>query len=59
MQKNVQTEVKGQVLTIRIDLSKKGAPSSTGKTMLVASTGGGIDVGGVKLALNAYRPLPK
>ena len=38
--KNVQIEVKGQTLTLTIDLTQTQGPSSSGKTLIVASTGG-------------------
>lgn len=53
---NVEMTVSGDKLTIVIDLSKKGTPSSTGKTMLIASTRGAAPVeakrAGIKVALN-------
>ena len=55
---NVTTKIEGKTLVIRIDLSQKGKPSSTGKTMLLASTGGAMEVqAGVKLALNLMRGI--
>ena len=49
---NVVAETKGSVLTITIDLAQPGHLSSTGKTMLVASTGGFQVVGPCGEALN-------
>jgi hypothetical protein len=59
--KNVQIEVKGQTLTLTIDLTQTQGPSSSGKTLIVASTEGNISVPGraeIKLGLNVYRPRP-
>ena len=45
---NVQTEIKGTTLTITIDLSKKAVeaarPSASGKTRLLATTGGAMQL---------------
>lgn len=53
--KNVEFKIDKNILTIKIDLSKRFGPSKSGKTTIVATTEGNIDVGGnVKLGLNAY-----
>lgn len=46
-----------QTLTIVVDLSGKGTPSRTGKTMVVATTRGNrqINGDGTFLGLNVYR----
>jgi hypothetical protein len=52
---NVDMKVVGDKLTITVDLKAKGKPSSTGKTLLIASTRGAVAVDhnrGVKVALN-------
>lgn len=54
---NVKTEVKGNTLTITVDLSARLGPSSTGKTIIVASSNGSAKVPGhegVKFGLNVY-----
>lgn len=62
---NVTCEVKGTKLIITCDISaamiKKAPPSGTGKTLLVASTGGAMPIDGqvIKVALNVMAPLPK
>lgn len=38
--KNVEFSVKGNILTITVDLSKEFGPSSSGKTIIIASTEG-------------------
>ncbi|MDF1554426.1 MAG: hypothetical protein P1P84_15250 [Deferrisomatales bacterium] len=56
--KNVEMTVDGSVLTIRVDLSKEFGPSSSGKTIIIASTEGNAGVPGreeVKVGLNVYR----
>jgi hypothetical protein len=53
---NVTITVKGDTATITIDLSHRGKPSSSGKSIIVASTGGNQAIPGtdVILGLNAY-----
>ena len=55
--KNVQMTVAGNVLTITVDLSKEFGPSSSGKTIIIASTEGNVAVPGrdEKIGLNVYR----
>ena len=55
--KNVQMSVAGNILTITVDLSKEFGPSSSGKTIIVASTEGNIAVPerDEKIGLNVYR----
>lgn len=56
--KNVEIEVKGSILTLRVDLSQEFGPSASGKTTIVASTEGNVSVPehDVKVGLNVYRP---
>jgi len=55
--KNVQMTVEGNILTIKVDLSKEFGPSASGKTIIIASTEG--NVAGPereeKVGLNVYR----
>ena len=55
--KNVEISVEGNVLTIKVDLSKEYGPSSSGKTIIVASTEGNVSIPNreEKLGLNVYR----
>ena len=55
--KNVQMTVAGNILTIRVDLTKEFGPSSSGKTIIIASTEGNIAVHerDEKIGLNIYR----
>ena len=62
--RNVTTEINGKKLIITCDISEPGTPSASGKSMVVASTGGNIQVPGtadeksgvlLKLGLNLYR----
>lgn len=55
MSNNVTMNVKGNTLTIIVDLSKPGVPSKTGKTDLIATTGGFQPLptkAGISIALN-------
>jgi hypothetical protein len=56
--KNVEMSVEGTVLTLKVDLSKEFGPSSSGKTIIIASTEGNVSVPGEedkKIGLNVYR----
>jgi len=54
---SVQDGKKGKRLHIEVDLTSKGAPSKSGKTVVIASTKGNkaIPEAGVILGLNVYR----
>ena len=54
---NVEIEVKGNILILKVDLSKEFGPSSSGKSITVASTEGNVAVPGrdEKIGLNVYR----
>ncbi len=53
---NVQVEIKDGKAIITIDLQHRGEPSSSGKSIIVATTRGNITIPGtpVVLGLNAY-----
>ena len=55
--KNVQMAVDGTILTIKVDLSKEFGPSSSGKTIIIASTEGNVSIPDreEKVGLNVYR----
>ncbi|MEW6263922.1 MAG: hypothetical protein AB1641_12675 [Thermodesulfobacteriota bacterium] len=55
--KNVEMTVTGNVLTIKVDLTKEFGPSSSGKTIIIASTEGNVIVPGreEKIGLNVYK----
>jgi hypothetical protein len=56
---NVAFEVEGDFLVIRVDLSQELGESSSGKSVILATTGGNVEVPGreaVKVGLNVYRP---
>ncbi len=55
--KNVELNVEGTILTIKVDLSKDFGPSSSGKTTIIATTEGNVSVPGreEKIGLNIYK----
>lgn len=57
--KNVDMKVDGDKLTITVDLAKEFGPSSSGKTIIVASSEGNQTIeykeGQYKIGLNVYR----
>jgi hypothetical protein len=56
---NIEIKVQGNTLVITVDLSKTYGSSVSGKSEVIASTGGNISVPGrdeVKVGLNVYRP---
>ena len=58
--KNVDMKVQGNILTIQVDLTKEFGPSSSGKTIIIASTEGNVTVPDrdEKIGLNVYRKKP-
>jgi hypothetical protein len=55
--KNVDITVSGNIMTIKVDLTKEFGPSASGKTIIIASTEGNITVPEreEKVGLNVYR----
>ena len=56
--KNVEMKLEDNILTIKVDLTKEFGPSSSGKTIIIASTEGNIsipDKEDVKIGLNVYK----
>ena len=56
---NVVFEIEGDQLIIRVDLSQELGMSSSGKSVIIATTGGSVALPGweaVKVGLNVYRP---
>jgi len=55
--RNVEMSVENNILTIKVDLSKPGEVSSSGKSLVIGSTEGNVSVTGredVKIGLNIY-----
>ena len=56
--KNMEMTTNGNILTIKVDLSKDLGPSKSQKTTLIATSEGNVDVPGapgVKIGLNLYK----
>lgn len=56
--KNCEMNVNGNILTITVDLSKDFGKSSSGKSIIIASTEGNVPVPekeDVKIGLNIYK----
>ncbi|MBE6822846.1 MAG: hypothetical protein E7518_07100 [Ruminococcaceae bacterium] len=57
--KNVKMSVTGNKLLIEVDLSQNFGPSSSGKSVTIATTEGNKSVPGaenIRIGLNVYRP---
>jgi hypothetical protein len=53
---NVKVEKKGNSLVFTVDLSTKVGDSKSGKSVVIATTGGNVDVGdGIMVGLNVYK----
>ena len=56
--KNVEISIDGNIMTIKVDLSKEFGPSTSGKSIVIASSEGNKSVPGkedVKIGLNIYK----
>jgi len=56
--KNVEMRIEHGKLIITVDLTKELGPSASGKSVIIATTGGNVDVSGApetKIGLNVYR----
>jgi len=54
-------KLEGDILTIKVDLTKEFGPLSSGKTIIIASTEGNISIPDkeeVKIGLNIYKKKP-
>ena len=53
--KNIEYSITGNILTITIDISKRFGASSTGKSIIIASSEGNQQVApGVAMGVNVY-----
>ena len=55
--KNIQTEISGDILTIKVDLSQRHGKSSSGKNIIIATTEGNQSVferENIKMGINIY-----
>lgn len=56
--KNIEMSLDGDMLTVKIDISKEFGPSSTGKTTIIATTEGNHSIPGnetIKIGINVYK----
>jgi hypothetical protein len=54
--KNLEIKVEGNILTIKVDLTKTFGASKTGKSIIIASTEGNQPVAaGVVAGINVYK----
>jgi len=56
--KNIEMLIEGNILTIKVDLSKDFGPSASGKTIIIASSEGNQSIPGkeeAKIGLNIYK----
>ena len=56
--KNVELKIEHGKLVVTVDLAKELGPSASGKSVIIATTEGNMDVPGapdVKIGLNVYR----
>ena len=42
--KNIEMKLEGDILTIKVDVTKEFGPSASGKTIIIASTEGNISI---------------
>ena len=57
---NIKAEIKGHILTLTVDLSKRSGASKSGKSQIIATTGGNQKIEGADGAvygLNVYKKL--
>lgn len=56
--KNIDMQVQGDILTVRVDLKKEFGLSASGKTTIIATTEGNVSVPeheSIKIGINVYR----
>ena len=56
--KNVEMKLEENILTIKVDITKEFGPSSSGKTIIIASTEGNVPIpekDEIKIGLNVYK----
>lgn len=58
--KNVEMNLDGTILTMKIDISKEFGTSKSGKSITIASTEGNVSIPGaeeIKVGLNVYKSI--
>jgi len=54
---NIEMSVEKNILTLKVDISKRYGPSASGKTIILATTAGNISIpdhNDIKIGLNIY-----
>lgn len=57
---NIETKLEGDILTIKVDISKRFEATKSGKSITIATTSGNVPLDGhpdVKLSINVYTPI--
>lgn len=57
---NIEFQLQGDQLVIVVDLSHEAGESASGKSIIIATTGGNVSVPGhedIKIGMNVYRPI--
>lgn len=61
--KNIDLQIEGDLLIIKVDLTKNFGPSKSGKTTIIASTEGNAGVAkgshNIQVGLNVYKYPPR
>ena len=56
--RNIETSVSGNILTLKIDLAAEKTASSSGKSLIIASTEGNVSIDEahpeIKMGINVY-----
>lgn len=56
---NIQSNIKDDILTLTVDLSKSNGESKSGKSKQIATTHGNVTLAhksGAKMGINIYKP---
>lgn len=59
---NIAMNLNGNILTVTIDITKRGKTSGSGKSTSIASTGGNVSIPNhpdIKIGVNCYVPIGK
>lgn len=58
MAQNIKVEAKGNALVMSVDLTKSFGPSKSGKSEIIATTSGNIEVApGIFAGINIYKKV--
>lgn len=57
--KNVEMKMEGKTLVIKVDTTQEGTPSKSGKSLVIATTSGIVDVPktSLKIGLNIFKVI--